>query len=126
MIDDLHLVGQQYSWTSSIYYFGYLVAEPPSAYLIAKCHIGQYVAVNVFLWGVMVMLCAVTKNFTGLMVLRFLMGVFEASTGPCWVALMSMYYKNEEQGLRVTFVNAPSLSRHCPSIHPWHALYGIC
>ncbi|KAH6853200.1 major facilitator superfamily domain-containing protein [Chaetomium sp. MPI-CAGE-AT-0009] len=39
ILEDLHLVGQEYSWTSSIYYFGYLAAEPPAAYLIAKCHI---------------------------------------------------------------------------------------
>lgn len=47
------------------------------------------------------------------MVLRFLMGVFEASTGPCWVALMSMYYKKEEQGLRVTYVKS-HLSLYTP------------
>ncbi|RYP35286.1 hypothetical protein DL767_003874 [Monosporascus sp. MG133] len=99
---DLHLVGQQYSWTSSIYYFGYLVAEPIAMYLIAKCHIGRFAAANIFFWGVMVMLCAVAKDFAGLMALRFFMGIFEASIGPCWVALMSIYYRKEEQGLRVT------------------------
>jgi MFS transporter, ACS family, allantoate permease len=100
--EDLNLAGQEYAWASSIYYFGYLVAEPPAAYLIAKCHIGRFAATNIFLWGTMVMLCAVTKNFAGLMALRFFMGLFEASTAPCWVAVMSMYYKKEEQGLRVT------------------------
>ncbi|KAI1342746.1 dipeptide transmembrane transporter [Xylariaceae sp. FL0016] len=102
MQKDLNLVGQQYSWASSIYYFGYLVAEPLAAYLITKCHIGRFAAGNILLWGIMVMLCATAKTFAGLMALRFFMGLFEASIAPCWVSLMAMYYRKEEQGLRVT------------------------
>ncbi|KAI4596299.1 hypothetical protein KJ359_005428 [Pestalotiopsis sp. 9143b] len=102
MRKDLGLVGSDYSWTSSLFYFGYLVAQGPSAYLLTKFPVGKYAAINIFLWGVMVTLCATTKNFTGLAILRFLMGVFESAIGPCWVTMMGMFYRNEEQGARVT------------------------
>lgn len=102
MRKDLRLVGSQYSWTNSIFYFGYLIAQGPSAYLLTKFPIGKYAAVNILLWGIMVTLCAVTTNFTGLAVLRFLMGIFEAAIGPCWVAMMGLFYKNTEQGARAT------------------------
>ncbi|KAK6068209.1 major facilitator superfamily transporter [Seiridium cupressi] len=102
MRQDLHLVGSEYSWTSSIFYFGYLVAQGPSAYLLTKFPVGKYAAVNIFLWGIMVLLCAVTKSFSGMAALRFLMGVFESAIGPCWVTMMGMFYRNNEQGARVT------------------------
>ncbi|KAH7024357.1 dipeptide transmembrane transporter [Microdochium trichocladiopsis] len=102
MIPDLGLVGQQYSWANSLFYFGYLAGEVPANFLMQKLPIGKFVAVNIFIWGVLVMLCAVTKNFTGLAILRFLMGVFEACIGPCWVQLTGMFYKSGEQGARVS------------------------
>lgn len=36
------------------------------------------------------------------MVLRFLVGVFEAGIGPCWIALTGSFYRKEEQGARMT------------------------
>ncbi|KAK4868072.1 hypothetical protein LT330_007270 [Penicillium expansum] len=102
MRKDLGLVGQEYSWATSMFYFGYLVAQAPSSYLLTKFPIGKYASFNVFLWGIMVLLCACAKNFAGLAVLRFFMGVFESAIGPCWVTMMSIFYKNGEQGSRVT------------------------
>ena len=101
MREELHLVGQEYSWANSLFYFGYLVGEFPANYLMHKVPIGKFAAVNTLIWGVLVMLCAVAKNFAGLGVLRFLMGLFEACIGPCWVQLTGMFYKAEEQGARV-------------------------
>lgn len=39
-----HLTGQDYSWTSSIFYFGYLVAQYPAGYAMQKLPIGKYLA----------------------------------------------------------------------------------
>ncbi|CAM1507320.1 Fc.00g069610.m01.CDS01 [Cosmosporella sp. VM-42] len=101
MREELNLVGQQYSWANSLFYFGYLVGEFPANYLMHKVPIGKFAAVNTLIWGVLVMLCAVAKDFAGLAVLRFLMGLFEACIGPCWVQLTGMFYKAGEQGARV-------------------------
>lgn len=67
-----------------------------------KLSIGKFASANLLIWGVLVVLCAVAKDFTGLAVLRFLMGVFESCIGPCWVTITSMFYKREEQGTRCT------------------------
>ncbi|KPM43000.1 putative transporter [Neonectria ditissima] len=97
---DLNLVGQQYSWANSVFYFGYLVGEFPANYLIQKLPIGKFSGVCILLWGAMVMLCAAAKNFAGLATLRFLMGFFEAGIPPCWIYITSMFYKASEQGMR--------------------------
>ncbi|RMJ28085.1 Allantoate [Aspergillus sp. HF37] len=39
---DLNLQGNQYSWTSAIFYFGYLVWSWPSSYLIVRLPLGKY------------------------------------------------------------------------------------
>ncbi|KAH8901123.1 dipeptide transmembrane transporter [Thozetella sp. PMI_491] len=102
MRTDLNLVGQDYSWANSIFYFGYLVGEFPANYLLQRLPIGKTAAVTLFIWGILVMLCAVAKNFAGLAVLRFLMGFFEAGIPPCWIYITSMFYKASEQGTRCT------------------------
>lgn len=102
MRKELGLVGQQYSWASSLFYFGYMVGEVPAAYLLQKLPIGKFAAANLLIWGALVMLCAAAKDFTGIAVLRFLMGVFESCIGPAWVQIIAMYYKGIEQGTRIT------------------------
>jgi hypothetical protein len=39
-----HLVGQDYSWTSSIFYFGYLVAQYPAGYAMQRLPLGKFLA----------------------------------------------------------------------------------
>ncbi|KAH9903744.1 dipeptide transmembrane transporter [Xylariomycetidae sp. FL2044] len=99
---DLRLVGQQYAWSSSVFYVGYLVGQPPANYLLQRFPIGKFAAVSLFVWGGLVMLCAVCDDFAGLAALRFLMGVFESGISPAWTHLTAMFYKKQEQGARCT------------------------
>ena len=39
-----HLHGQDYSWTSSIFYFGYLVAQYPAGYAMQRLPLGKFLA----------------------------------------------------------------------------------
>ncbi|TVY52770.1 putative transporter [Lachnellula cervina] len=102
MRKDLHFVGTDYSWANSIFYFGYLAGEIPANYLMQRLPIGKFAAANLLIWGVLVMLCAVAKNFAGFATLRFLMGLFEACIAPCWIHVTGMFYKGQEQGTRCT------------------------
>lgn len=46
---DTGLKGQEYSWVSSIFYFGYFFWEYPTTFLIQKLRVGKYVGVNTIL-----------------------------------------------------------------------------
>lgn len=46
------------------------------------------------------MLSAVVSNATGLMIIRFLLGVFEASMAPALTTIISMWYKHSKQPTR--------------------------
>ncbi|KAI1064180.1 hypothetical protein LB506_007949 [Fusarium annulatum] len=100
--EDLNLVGQQYSWSSSIFYLGYLVWQYPSSLLMQKLPIGRYFGVLIFLWGLTACTTAFTKDFATLCVNRVFLGVFESCMLPILTILISQYWTREEQPLRTS------------------------
>ncbi|KAI7759721.1 hypothetical protein LZL87_009044 [Fusarium oxysporum] len=100
--EDLNLVGQQYSWSSSIFYLGYLVWQYPSSLLMQKLHIGRYFGGMIFLWGLTACTTAFTKGFTTLCINRVFLGVFESCMSPILMILISQYWTREEQPLRTS------------------------
>ncbi|RAL05389.1 MFS general substrate transporter [Aspergillus ibericus CBS 121593] len=97
---DLHLEGQEYTWTSAVFYFGYFAWSWPSSYLIVRLPIGKYISVSVLLWGGVLMCHAAAKNFGGLVAARFFLGVGEAAIAPGFSLITGMFYKREEQPAR--------------------------
>lgn len=43
-----NLKGQEYTWTSAVFYFGYFAWSWPSSYLIVRLPIGKYISASVF------------------------------------------------------------------------------
>ncbi|KAJ5746194.1 Major facilitator superfamily domain general substrate transporter [Penicillium odoratum] len=103
MKTDTHLTGNQYSWVGSIFYFGYLTFEYPSALLIQRLPVAKLYVGMVSGWAVLMMCTAATQNFAGLATVRFLMGMLEASSFPISSILTVMWWKTSEQPLRVAF-----------------------
>ncbi|KAN0096515.1 putative MFS allantoate transporter [Hyaloscypha variabilis] len=99
--DDLNLVGTQYSWLSSIFYFGFLAWAFPTNFMMQKFPIGKYLGINIFMWGVFLMLQACARNFTELAVLRAFSGAAEACSDPSFMLITSMWYTRRQQPLRI-------------------------
>ncbi|KAI5474448.1 hypothetical protein MNV49_003253 [Pseudohyphozyma bogoriensis] len=97
---DLKLVGKQYSWLSSLFYFAYLFFEYPTTVLSQKFPLGKFVGVCITVWGGILMCGAAAHNFTQMAVLRFLLGIFESAITPTFVLINSMWYLRQEQALR--------------------------
>jgi hypothetical protein len=100
--DDLALQGQEYSWLSSSFYFGWLVWAIPSNLLMQRSPPGYYLAFNIFMWGALLMAQAAAKNFAGLLALRILSGAFEAIADPAFMLITSMYFTRAEQPTRIS------------------------
>ncbi|KAJ4211554.1 hypothetical protein NW759_012465 [Fusarium solani] len=98
--EDLNLSGSQYSWASSIYYFGYLAFSYPASYLIVKLPLGKLIASACTMWGAVLIASAGSFNASGLLAARFFLGVAEASIAPGLATMVSMWYKKSEQPLR--------------------------
>ncbi|KAK2767691.1 hypothetical protein FQN54_003849 [Arachnomyces sp. PD_36] len=100
LLEDTKLVGSQYSWTSSIFYFGYFVASYLSAYLCVRLPIGKYLSATVVIWAATLMCHAACQNFDHLMAVRFFLGAMEAGVAPGFSLLTGIWYRREEQPLR--------------------------
>ncbi|KAI0149369.1 major facilitator superfamily domain-containing protein [Pestalotiopsis sp. NC0098] len=101
--EDLGLIGQQYSWTSSIFYIGYLVASYPISLGFVRFPLGKYLSILIFLWGIVLTLHAVATNYASLMVLRTLLGVFESGISPGFSLITGMWYTPKEHVSRHSF-----------------------
>lgn len=97
---DTHLVGQQYSWLGSIFYFGYLVGMPIASYLVVKFPTGKLLGTAAVCWGSVLMCMAACKTFSALAAVRFFLGVLEAPSLPCSMVLISNWWTPSEQPLR--------------------------
>ncbi len=100
--DDLALQGTEYSWLSSVFYFGWLIWAIPSNLIMQRSPPGYYLASNIIMWGVLLMCQAAAQNFATLTALRILSGAFEAIADPAFMLITSMYYTREEQPSRIS------------------------
>ncbi|KAI9642556.1 hypothetical protein NHQ30_009361 [Ciborinia camelliae] len=98
---DANLVGQDYSWLSSMFYIGYLVFQFPMGYLLQKFRTGKFLSITVICWGAVLLSTPACKSFAGLATNRFLLGAFESAINPGFVLLMSTWYTRDEQPLRL-------------------------
>ncbi len=64
------------------------------------------IAVLMFGWGVMTMVLGAVQNFAGMVVVRFLLGAFEAGLFPGMIYCLTFWYKPEERALRAALILA--------------------
>lgn len=95
--EDLGLVGNQYSWVSSIFYFGYLGAQYPASYLLQRFPVGKVICASAIGWGTIMLAHMGCTNYAGILVCRFLLGVFEAPVSGGFVLFCSLFYTRKEQ-----------------------------
>jgi hypothetical protein len=97
---DIGLVGDNYQWLGSMFYFGYIAWEYPTTRLLQRLPLAKYSSFCVIMWGVTLACFAGVTNFAGAVAIRFFLGVFEAAVTPGFALLTSQWYTKEEQGSR--------------------------
>ncbi|WWC98755.1 hypothetical protein V866_005648 [Kwoniella sp. B9012] len=97
---DLNLKGQDYSWASSIFYFGTLASQLISIKILHMFSIKIYVGVTVVLWGGVMMAQAAPQKAADLLAVRFLLGLMEGSAYPAFVLMISFWYRKAEHPSR--------------------------
>ncbi|KAK5119818.1 hypothetical protein LTR85_007144 [Meristemomyces frigidus] len=96
-----HLHGQDYSWLASIFYFGYLISQYPSGYLLQRLPLAKVLSFSTLGWGIILITTPACYNFAGIAINRFLLGVVEATVNPGFILVMSTWYTSAEQPLRL-------------------------
>ncbi|KAJ5992657.1 hypothetical protein N7451_008381 [Penicillium sp. IBT 35674x] len=112
---EAHLVGQQYSLLTTIFYIGYLAAQWPANWLMQRLPIAKVLTITFVLWGATLTATGACTTFRSLAALRLLLGIFESALNPGFVLITSSWWKREEQPFRVGlwysangFIGAPS------------------
>ncbi|KAI4113407.1 MAG: hypothetical protein LQ338_008181 [Usnochroma carphineum] len=98
---DINLVGDDYQWLSSMFYFGYLAWEYPTNRLLQRLPLAKYSSFCMIMWGLVLCCMAGVKNYSGALAVRFFLGVFEAAVTPGFALFTSQWYTKKEQGTRV-------------------------
>ncbi|KAL2824167.1 major facilitator superfamily domain-containing protein [Aspergillus cavernicola] len=101
LIPDLGLEGQRYSWVAAIFNFGYLAFAIPSNILIQRMPLAKYMGCVLLIWAGLVIAHVGAKNYAGILILRFILGMAEACVSPCMMNFTSMFYRRSEQPLRM-------------------------
>ncbi|KAH8830868.1 MFS general substrate transporter [Flagelloscypha sp. PMI_526] len=108
---DLRLHGTQFNTCLAIFYVSYLIVEVPSNWLVKKFKPNRWLPGLVMLWGFVTICTGFVKNFSGLLAIRWFLGLLEGGLLPGMVLYLSTLYKRHELQLRVgIFYASASLS----------------
>ncbi|KAI1496214.1 major facilitator superfamily domain-containing protein [Biscogniauxia marginata] len=100
--ESLNMPPNGYNVTLSIFYIPFVLAEIPANIILTlnKIRPGIFLGGQMFLLGILGMCQGLTESYGGLLTVRFLMGVFEASLPAGATYMISMYYTKREASVR--------------------------
>ncbi|KAM3548476.1 hypothetical protein ARSEF4850_009389 [Beauveria asiatica] len=102
--DDLNLTSTQYQTCVSILFVGYIIGQVPSNMFLTRTRPSRYMGVMMMLWAVVSALTAVSKDYVGLVLTRFFLGITEAPYYPGAVYLLSVFYTRKEVATRIAIL----------------------
>ncbi|PCH03001.1 Major facilitator superfamily domain, general substrate transporter [Penicillium occitanis (nom. inval.)] len=92
MQTDLGLNDTQYQTAVAIMFVGYLVGQIPSNIVLTRVRPSRYIPAAIFIWGAISTCTAAVHNFTGIMLVRVLLGFAES---PFFSGAFSWYKPSE-------------------------------
>lgn len=90
--EDLGLEGDKWPWLTTCIYLAILVVEYPINWLIQRLPIAKFLGTCIMIWGSVLMLHVAARNFTHMVVLRTILGAFEAVCQPTFLVMSGMWY----------------------------------
>ncbi|KAF6842417.1 hypothetical protein CMUS01_03122 [Colletotrichum musicola] len=123
MEDELNMSSTKYQTSVSILFVGYILGQIPSSehmppfqlwgrllipsfsdMLITRIRPSLFMAGAMALWAVVSTLTAITKDFKGLLLTRFFLGITEAPFYPGALYMLAMFYTRQEIATRISIL----------------------
>ncbi|TDZ22437.1 putative transporter [Colletotrichum orbiculare MAFF 240422] len=104
MEEELGMSSTEYVTCVSILFVGYILGQIPSNMLITRVRPSWFMAGAMALWAVVSTLTAVAKDFKGLLLTRFFLGVTEAPFYPGALYMLAMFYTRQEIATRISIL----------------------
>ncbi|PLB47724.1 MFS general substrate transporter [Aspergillus steynii IBT 23096] len=113
LLPSLNMSDIQYNIALSIFFIPYVLAgaEVPSNILLNRLkRPSQYLGFLIFCWGVIMLCTGFVQSFASLVVIRFLLGLFEAGFLPGAVLVISKWYLPNETQTRIAILYTSAAS----------------
>lgn len=72
------LDSEQWAWVISIFYYPYMLFEPPATMLLKRFSPSKWMARIMITWGIISMCQGAAQNYAGILACRFFLGAAEA------------------------------------------------
>ncbi|KAK4610217.1 hypothetical protein CLAFUW4_13672 [Fulvia fulva] len=100
MPEDLNLQGEQLNHASAALWETYLGTTIIIGFVLNRVPIGKWLGGVLTIWGILVTCTAAVQSYHGLVALRVLMGICDATIPPACMIISSQYYRKDEQVIR--------------------------
>ncbi|KAJ8116180.1 hypothetical protein OPT61_g2333 [Boeremia exigua] len=111
MQTDIGLTDKQWNLCLTIFFFPYAALEVPSNIVLKFLKPNIWLSILVTAWGTVVVLTGIVHNYSGLLAVRFFLGVTEAGFFPAATYLLTCWYKRHElQSRMAIFYSAGSMA----------------
>lgn len=92
-----NLKGNEFSNLATILYCSYIVFEPISAYLFQVLPPAKFFSACIICWGIVTIMTLFCETYASLMVIRMLLGCFEACVAPGCILITGMWWTHKQQ-----------------------------
>ncbi len=101
---DLNINAAMSSLLGSLFFLGYFFFQVPGALYAANKSAKKLIFWSLILWGALAMATGMVSNLTGLIVIRFMLGVVESAVMPSMLVFLSRWFTKAERSRANTFL----------------------
>ncbi|CCH44612.1 putative membrane protein [Wickerhamomyces ciferrii] len=95
--EDVGLDQGRYNNINTLFYIGFLVGQIPGNYLILKLPVGRFLFILVCVWTIILFLNCVALHYSGILVLRFFLGLVESPIIPLLNVTLAQFLTANEK-----------------------------
>ncbi|KAG2227553.1 hypothetical protein INT45_002238 [Circinella minor] len=110
--EDVGITPDEFNTCITIFYAGFLLFQVPSNIFLKRFTARRWLPLLMFCWGIIACLHATVSGYTELMILRFLLGVFESGFFPGVLFFLTLFYKKNEMATRIALFWGSSVIAH--------------
>lgn len=101
--EDTGLTQNTYNTVNTLFYVGFAIGQFPGQYLAQKLPLGKFLGGLLATWTILIFLSCTAYNFSGVVALRFFLGLTESVVIPILITTMGMFFDASERAAAQPF-----------------------
>lgn len=113
--EDTGLTQNTYNTVNTLFYVGFAIGQFPGQYLAQKLPLGKFLGGLLATWTILIFLSCTAYNFSGVVALRFFLGLTESVVIPILITIMGMFFDASERAAAQPFFFAACMGSPIPT-----------